>query len=82
MRWRSSIHASAGSMIAILSTVSPRTCREVAAGAGKCSIEVNDTPMAQGTLSAEEENLLFMVDGESRVVERCRPDFPCPSPPW
>ncbi|HLC25827.1 MAG TPA: NAD(P)-dependent oxidoreductase [bacterium] len=65
--------AKEGAVIAIMSTVSPETCREVAAGARKRSIEVIDAPMVRGALAAEEGNLLLMVGGDSRVIERCRP---------
>lgn len=65
--------AKVGSVIAIMSTVSPDTCREVAAGVRNRSIEVLDAPMVRGAVAAEEGNLLLMVGGASRVVERCRP---------
>lgn len=65
--------AAAGSSVAILSTVSPETCREMAAAARRRSVDVLDAPMVRGAVAAQEGRLLLMVGGESRVVDRWRP---------
>jgi len=64
-----------GSAIAILSSVSPETCRAVGGRAEVTGVHVVDAPMMRGAMAAEDGNLLLMVGGDARVVERCRPVF-------
>jgi 3-hydroxyisobutyrate dehydrogenase-like beta-hydroxyacid dehydrogenase len=64
-----------GSAIAILSSVSPETCRTVGGRAEVKGVHVVDAPMMRGAMAAEDGNLLLMVGGDARVVERCRPVF-------
>lgn len=65
----------AGSVIAVHSTVHPRTCRELAATAGARGVSVVDAPVSGGGPAAAEHRLLVMVGGETDTVERCRPVF-------
>ena len=67
--------ASRDSVIAILSSVSPETCRKIASRAQGRGIHVIDAPMMRGAMAAEDGRLLLMVGGHPRVVERCRPVF-------
>ncbi len=64
-----------GSVIALLSSVSPETCRAVGGRAEAIGVHVLDAPMMRGAMAAEDGNLLLMVGGDARVVERCRPVF-------
>ena len=64
-----------GSVIAILSSVSPETCHAVGGRAEATGVHVVDAPMMRGAMAAEDGNLLLMVGGDARVVERCTPVF-------
>ncbi len=61
--------------IAIHSTVSTDTIREVAAAAAKRGIEVLDAPVTGGPMAAEAGSLTYMVGGEAAAFERYRPVF-------
>jgi 3-hydroxyisobutyrate dehydrogenase-like beta-hydroxyacid dehydrogenase len=67
--------ATAGSVIAIHSTVHPDTCRRVAAKAAAQGVEVIDAPVTGGGPAAAQGRLLVMVGGDPATVERCRPVF-------
>ncbi len=62
-----------GTIIAILSTVLPRTVRELAAPAAAAGIHVVDSTVCRGSWAADEGSLLSFVGGEAQVVERLRP---------
>lgn len=64
-----------GSVIAILSSVSPETCHAVGGRAEATGVHVVDAPMMRGAMAAEDGNLLLMVGGDAQVVERCKPVF-------
>lgn len=64
-----------GSVIAVHSTVHPKTCHELAKKADAQGVSVIDAPVSGGAPAAEEGRLLVMVGGDSEVVERCRPVF-------
>ncbi len=64
-----------GGVIAIHSTVHPDTCRSVADNAAGHGVAVIDAPVSGGGQAAAAGNLLVMVGGETKVVERCRPVF-------
>ncbi len=64
-----------GSVIAILSSVSPETCHTVGGRAEAAGVHVVDAPMMRGAMAAEDGNLLLMVGGDAHVVERCQPVF-------
>jgi 3-hydroxyisobutyrate dehydrogenase-like beta-hydroxyacid dehydrogenase len=64
-----------GGVIAIHSTVHPKTCHELAKLAGVQGISVIDAPVSGGAPAVAERRLLLMVGGDTDVVERCRPVF-------
>ncbi len=64
-----------GGVIAIHSTVHPKTCHELAKKAGAQGVSVIDAPVSGGAPAVAERRLLVMVGGEADVVERCRPVF-------
>ncbi|MGH3968029.1 MAG: NAD(P)-dependent oxidoreductase [Mycobacterium sp.] len=64
-----------GSIIAVHSTVHPRTCRQLAEKAAAHGISVIDAPVSGGGLAAAEGRLLVMAGGDADVVQRCRPVF-------
>lgn len=65
----------AGSVIAVHSTVHPKTCRKLAERAVARGASVIDAPVSGGGPAAEAGRLLMMVGGDADVVERCRPVF-------
>lgn len=65
--------ASAGSVIAIHSTVRPDTVRRVAERARTKSVDVIDAQMSGAQHGAHTQTLLFMVGGEVAAMERARP---------
>jgi 3-hydroxyisobutyrate dehydrogenase-like beta-hydroxyacid dehydrogenase len=64
-----------GNVVAICSSVQPRTCREISEKAQVQGIHVLDTPMARGAQAAIEGKLLLMVGGDPEILDRCRPVF-------
>ena len=64
-----------GGVIAIHSTVHPKTCHALAEKAAAQGVSVIDAPVSGGGQAAEERRLLVMVGGDTEVVERCRPVF-------
>jgi 3-hydroxyisobutyrate dehydrogenase len=64
-----------GGVIAIHSTVHPKTCHELAETAAAQGVSVIDAPVSGGAPAVAEGRLLVMVGGEDEVVERCRPVF-------
>ena len=64
-----------GCVIAIHSTVHPKTCRELAEKASAQGVSVIDAPVSGGAPAVAEGRLLVMVGGDADVVERCRPVF-------
>lgn len=67
--------AKPGSVIAVHSTVHPKTCRELAERAAGQGVSVIDAPVSGGAPAVAEGRLLVMVGGDTDVVERCRPVF-------
>ena len=67
--------AAAGSVIAIHSTVLPRTILEVGAAAAGRGVGVVDACVTGGPMGAERGTLTYMVGGEEVHLERCRPVF-------
>jgi 3-hydroxyisobutyrate dehydrogenase len=65
----------AGGVIAIHSTVRPKTCHELAKKATVQNVSVIDAPVSGGSPAVAERRLLMMVGGDADVVERCRPVF-------
>jgi 3-hydroxyisobutyrate dehydrogenase len=64
---------SPGSIVAILSTVHPRTVIELAASAAARGVHVVDSTVCRGGKAADEGTLLSFVGGEAEVVERLKP---------
>jgi 3-hydroxyisobutyrate dehydrogenase-like beta-hydroxyacid dehydrogenase len=64
-------------IVAVLSTVNPRTMRELAALAHPSGVRVVDSTMCRGGRAADEGTLLAFVGGDADVVERLRPVLAC-----
>lgn len=64
-----------GGVIAVHSTVHPKTCHELAKRAGAQGISVIDVPVSGGAPAVAEGRLLVMAGGDADVIERCRPVF-------
>jgi 3-hydroxyisobutyrate dehydrogenase len=62
-----------GTIVAILSTVHPRTVVELARMAAERGVNVVDTTVCRGGKAADEGTLLSFVGGEAAVVEQLRP---------
>jgi 3-hydroxyisobutyrate dehydrogenase len=62
-----------GGIIAVHSTVHPRTCQDVADAARAREVAVIDAPVSGGGRVAAAGNLLVLVGGEPADVERARP---------
>ena len=67
--------AAPGTVIAIHSTILPRTVLEIAEAAGRAGVAVVDACVTGGPMGAERGTLTYMVGGEPAHVERCRPVF-------
>ncbi len=65
--------ATRGTIVAILSTIHPRTVQELAAGLESKGIAVVDSAVCRGGRAADDGTLLAFVGGEKPVVERLRP---------
>jgi 3-hydroxyisobutyrate dehydrogenase-like beta-hydroxyacid dehydrogenase len=63
----------AGSVVCIASSVSPETCRELAALAASRNIGVIDTPVVLGQEAANNGTLTIYAGGEERWVSRALP---------
>ncbi len=66
---------SAGGVVAIHSTVHPRTCHRVAERAAERGVSVVDAPVSGSAVAALERRLLVMMGGDEPDVARCRPIF-------
>jgi 3-hydroxyisobutyrate dehydrogenase-like beta-hydroxyacid dehydrogenase len=64
---------SAGGVIAIHSTIDPRTCHRIADEAARKGVSIVDAPVSGGGGAAAERQLLVMVGGDPDAVERARP---------
>ena len=62
-----------GTIVAVLSTVLPRTVRELARRARPFGVEVVDATVCRGGWAADAGTLLSFVGGEARTVRRLRP---------
>ena len=65
----------AGTVIALHSTILPRTVTEVGAAAAARSVGVVDACITGGAMGAEQGTLTYMVGGDPAHLERCRPAF-------
>ena len=71
--------AAAGSVVAIHSTVHPRTVEALAEEGRAQEVHVIDAPVTGGATGLEKGTLVTMVGGESSVIDRCRPVFEAPA---
>ena len=62
-----------GAIVAVLSTVHPKTVQELAAAYAGRGLTVVDATMCRGGRAADEGTLLCFVGGEASTVERLRP---------
>jgi 3-hydroxyisobutyrate dehydrogenase len=67
--------AAAGTVIALHSTILPRTVTEVGAVAAARGGGVVDACITGGAMGAEQGTLTYMVGGDPAHLERCRPAF-------
>lgn len=67
--------AQPGHVIAICSTVEPRTVTNAGRVSAAKSVHVIDAPICRGEPAAEDATLLIMVGGEEKVIEAVRPAF-------
>jgi len=67
------VGARAGAVIAIHSTIHPRTAKRIAEQARAKGVAVVDAQMTGAQTGARSQSLTFMVGGEAAAVERCRP---------
>ncbi len=63
--------AKAGTVIIDMSTVDPKTTRELAETAAKKGVELLHTPMSGGPIGAAAATLTIMVGGKKKVYEDC-----------
>ena len=65
-----------GGVIAIHSTVHPRTCQQLGEEAARVGVKVIDAPVSGGgAVGARAGTLTVIVGGEREVFERCKPIF-------
>ena len=64
-----------GAIVAVLSTVHPRTIQQLADEARPAGVHVVDSTVARGGRAADAGTLLAFIGGEDEVVERLRPVF-------
>jgi 3-hydroxyisobutyrate dehydrogenase len=67
--------AAAGTVIALHSTILPRTVTEVGAAAAVRGIGVVDACITGGARGAEQGTLTYIVGGDAAHLDRCRPAF-------
>src|SRR5262245_17580601 len=66
-----------GTIVAVLSTVHPRTVQELAEGARAYGVHVVDSTVCRGGQAADEGTLLSFIGGDPEVVERLKPVLGC-----
>jgi 3-hydroxyisobutyrate dehydrogenase len=66
-------HPPSGTMVAVLSTVNPRSVRELDARARQAGIAVVDATLCRGARAADAGTLLSFVAGEPDAIERLKP---------
>lgn len=67
--------AAEGTVIALHSTILPRTVHDVARAASERGVAVLDAPVTGGAVGAQRGALTYMVGGDAGIIERCRPVF-------
>ena len=66
-----------GAIVAVLSTVQPRTVQEIAGEAAAFNVHVVDSTVCRGGRAADAGTLLSFVGGDASVVERLKPVLAC-----
>ncbi|HVN84243.1 MAG TPA: NAD(P)-dependent oxidoreductase [Candidatus Binatia bacterium] len=66
-------HARPDAIIALHSTILPRTVQEIGRAADARGIGLIDAPMTGAAAGAQRGTLTYMVGGDPRLLERCRP---------
>lgn len=66
-----------GTIVAVMSTVHPRTVRELADVARPFGVHVVDSTVCRGGRAADEGTLLSFVGGDPEIVERLKPVLAC-----
>lgn len=66
-----------GTIVAVLSTVHPRTVQELAETAKPFGVDLIDSTVARGGKAADAGTLLAFLGGDAGVVERVKPVFAC-----
>ena len=66
-----------GTIVAVLSTVHPRTVKELAEDARAAGVHLIDSTMCRGGRAADAGTLLSFVGGDAEVVERLTPVLAC-----
>ena len=66
-----------GTIVAVMSTVHPRTVRELADLARPFGVHVVDSTVCRGGRAADEGTLLSFVGGDPEIVERLKPVLAC-----
>ena len=66
-----------GTIVAVLSTVHPRTVRELAGAAEPFGVHLVDATVCRGGRAADQGTLLSFVGGDAAVVERLKPVLAC-----
>ena len=64
-----------GAIVAVLSTVHPRTIQQLADEARPAGVHVVDSTVARGGRAADAGTLLAFIGGDDDIVERLRPVF-------
>jgi 3-hydroxyisobutyrate dehydrogenase len=64
-----------GGVVAIHSTIQPRTCEEIAVAAAARQVSVLDAPVIGGPAAARERRMTVLVGGDRTTFDRCRPVF-------
>jgi 3-hydroxyisobutyrate dehydrogenase-like beta-hydroxyacid dehydrogenase len=67
--------AEEGAIVAIASTVAPRTMQKLAARCAGRKVTLLDVPLCRGEPAAEAGKLLIMGGGDREAFDRCRPAF-------
>jgi 3-hydroxyisobutyrate dehydrogenase-like beta-hydroxyacid dehydrogenase len=67
--------ATPGTMVAVHSTVLPKTLRKIAERAAERNLFIVDAPISGGVTGAYEKRLCYMVGGAKESVDRCREVF-------
>lgn len=67
--------AARATIVAVHSTVRPRTVKKIAEVAAARGVEILDAPVSGGDIGARERRLCYMVGGRREVFDRCRAIF-------